>query len=285
MWKDENGRAPVGVFLGWLLFLTILVELVLLALEPSAIAYAEDGRLTFGYAIYAAVGLLFSTPAPLIALYFTLRRAECISLREFLRRAVYTPRPLRAALVTGLFCAPALIFAICCGTPNGAAWYMLPLGFLVMVPFVGIAEETGWRGFLQPALEKRLPFAAATSVTAAVWYVWHLPLWLHPSSNHCGDSLIGFAMQIFVWSFAAAAIYRATKSSLACAAYHAFINAIGAVWDWNALFDAWPKSGGMLLYNAVVLALAVALWLLCDFREKRGFSAKRRLNSSASVEG
>ena len=203
MWKDENGRAPLGVFLGWLLFLTILVELVLLALELCAVAYAEDGKLTLGYAIYAVVGLLFSTPAPLIALYLTLRRAERISLRAFLRRAVHTPHPLRAALVTGLFCAPALAFAICCGTPNGAAWYMLPLGFLVMVPFVGIAEETGWRGFLQPALEKRLPFPVATSVTAAIWYVWHLPLWLHPSSNHYGDSLIGFAMQIFVWAFAA----------------------------------------------------------------------------------
>ncbi|MDO5324939.1 MAG: CPBP family intramembrane metalloprotease [Clostridia bacterium] len=285
MWKDENGRAPLGVFLGWILFLTILVELVLLALEPSAVAYAQDGKLTLGHAIYAVVGLLFSTPAPLIALYLTLRRAERISLREFLRRAVYTPRPLRAALVMGLFCAPALGFALCCGTPNGAAWYMLPLGFLVMLPFVGIAEETGWRGFLQPALEKRLPFPVATSVTAAIWYVWHLPLWLHPSSNHYGDSLIGFAMQIFVWCFAAAAIYRATKSSLACAAYHAFVNAIGAVWDWNALFDAWPKTGGMLLYNGIVLALVVGLWTVCDFREKRDISAKRRLNSSATVEG
>ena len=58
--------------------------------------------------------------------------------------------------------------------------------------------------------------------------------------------MIGFAITIFVWAFVSAAIYKATKSVLACAAYHAFINSIGAIYDWNALFDAYPKSNGML---------------------------------------
>ena len=52
-------------------------------------------------------------------------------------------RLLIPALLTALFCAAALLFALLCGTPNGAPWYMLPLGFLVMIPFVGFAEEAG----------------------------------------------------------------------------------------------------------------------------------------------
>ena len=143
--------------------------------------------------------------------------------------------------------------------PNGEPRYMMPLGFLIMIPFVGIAEEPAWRGFLQPAPEKKFPFPVAVSFTAVIWYLWHLPIWLMPTSNHYGDSLIGFALMIFAWSFVGAAIYTSTKSSLACAVYHAFINSIGAVYDWNALFDAYPKTNGMMLYFAIILLAAVVI--------------------------
>ena len=43
---------------------------------------------------------------------------------------------------------------------------------------------------------------------------------------------------IFIWAFALAALYKATKSVIACAIYHSFMDAIGAVYDWNLLFDA-----------------------------------------------
>ena len=138
-----------------------------------------------------------------------------------------------------------------------------------MLPLVGIAEEAGWRGFLQPELEKKFPFPIATSITAVIWYVWHLPIWLMPSSNHYGDSLIGFAITIFVWAFVSAAIYKATKSVLACAAYYSFINSIGAIYDWNALFDAYPKSNGMLLYFGIVFALAIVIWVITDKKIQR----------------
>lgn len=81
----------------------------------------------------------------------------------------------------------------------------------------------------------------------------------HADSNHYGDSLIGFALMIFAWSFVGAAIYTSTKSSLACAVYHTFINSIGAVYDWNALFDAYPKTNGMMLYFAIILLAAVVI--------------------------
>ena len=86
--------------------------------------------------------------------------------------------------------------------PNGASWYMLPLGFLIMIPFVGIAEEAGWRGFLQPEFEKKLPFPLSVLAVAAIWDVWHLDLWFDPTSNHYGDSFIGFSINILLWLYA-----------------------------------------------------------------------------------
>ena len=60
------------------------------------------------------------------------------------------------------------------------------------------------------------------------------------TANHYGDSFLGFSVNILIWAFVLAALYRATKSVMACAVYHAFVNAIGAVYDWNALFDSFP---------------------------------------------
>lgn len=270
MWKNNSKKAPIGVFLGWILFLTIFVDMgLLMLLEPYAISYADNGRLTAGYVIYVVLGTFFSTPGPLVALFITLRKEEKITVKEYFLRIIHTPKPWTAVLITGFFCATAFVFALCCGKTNDAPWYMMPLGFMAMIPFVGIAEEPGWRGLLQPEMEKIFPFPIATSITAVIWGVWHLPLWIQPSSNHYDDSLIGFLITIFVWSFVSAAIYKATKSVFACAIYHAFIDSIGAIYDWNALFDAYPKTNAMLLYFGIVFVAAVIIWNIYDRREMR----------------
>lgn len=254
----------VAVFWGFT-FLTLH-----LWLEPYAAAYAETGSITAGYLAYALIGMVFSTPAPFLSVLILALCRERIGLKAFLSRIVYTKSRRRAVLLTAGFCLAALAFALLCGTPNGSPWYMLPLGFLLMVPFVGIAEEAGWRGFLQPALEKKLPFPFSVLATAAIWDVWHIDQWLAPTSNHYGDSFLGFSVNILVWSFALAALYRATRSVMACAVYHAFVNAIGAVYDWNALFDAFPGDIRLNLYRAVLLGCSAALWLYVDRKERMG---------------
>ncbi len=179
MW-EHDASAPVAEFLGWILCSSLLVDGLLLNLEPYSVAFAETGTLTLGYLLYAVIGMLFSTSAPCICLFLVLRRHERITLRAYVRRSLRTPRPLAAMLITG-----------------------------------------------------------------------------------------GFAMNLLVWSFALAAIYKATQSVLACAAYHAFINAIGAVYDWNALFDAYPKNVPMMVYFAVIFLASILIWLAADRIERK----------------
>ncbi|MGN1004021.1 MAG: lysostaphin resistance A-like protein, partial [Oscillospiraceae bacterium] len=237
MWNDKE-KAPVLEFLGWVLLLSLFSEIILLLLEPYSISYMTAGTLTVGYIVYAVIGIFLSTPNPMIAAAIVLKRHGKIrSVKDFCALVLRTEHIGKTVLITGVFCAAALCAAILNGTRTDSPWYLLPLALPVMIIGGGV-EEIGWRGFLQPALEKRFPFPAATALVAIIWYTWHLPMWLQPSSNHYGDSLIGFGITIFVWSFAGAAIYKSTKSVIACVMYHAFMNSIGAVYDWNSLFDA-----------------------------------------------
>lgn len=233
-------------------------------LLPYSVAYQETGRMTAGYLLYAAIGLLFSTPAPFLAVLIMDVFQDKKSAKQFFRDIFRTEKPTITILITGGFCAFALLYALLCGTPNGSPWYLLPLGFLIMIPFVGIAEETGWRGLLQPELDKRMPFPLSVLTVAAIWFVWHLPIWLDPTSNHFGDSVIGFGITIFIWAFALAALYKATKSIIACAVYHSFVDAIGAVYDWNALFDQFPGSPAANTYRLIWLAASVVIWFSAD---------------------
>jgi len=242
-------------------------------LTPYSIAYGETGELTVGYILYAATGLIFSTPAPFISVLIIALFREHISLKAFFTRILHTEEKGKTAFLTAILCLMALLYAILCGTPNGEPWYMLPLGFLVMLPFVGIAEEAGWRGFLQPAMEKKLGFPFSVLTVAAIWYVWHLDQWLDPTSNHYCDSLVGFGITIFIWAFALAALYKATKSVIACAAYHAFIDSIGAVYDWNLLFDTFPGNIAANVFRVLWLIVSIALWLWADNREKQSTNA------------
>jgi membrane protease YdiL (CAAX protease family) len=49
------------------------------------------------------------------------------------------------------------------------------LGSLVTALIGGIGEEIGWRGWLQPALEKRFGVLGGTLAVGLIWSAWHLP--------------------------------------------------------------------------------------------------------------
>lgn len=108
----------------------------------------------------------------------------------------------------------------------------------------------------------KFPFSVLT--VAVIWDIWHIDQWFDPTSNHYGDSFLGFSINILVWAFVLAALYKATKSVMACAIYHAFVDAIGAVYDWNTLFDPFPGDVFTNMYRAVLLLCSVALWIHAD---------------------
>jgi uncharacterized protein len=92
---------------------------------------------------------------------------------------------------------------------------------------LGFGEEIGWRGFLQPQLERRHPTVLAANVVAIVWAAWHLPLFGITPSYRAMPAIgfVGFAASIWVASWIFAWLSRLGRGSLlVVAVFHAWFD-------------------------------------------------------------
>ncbi|MRG58579.1 CPBP family intramembrane metalloprotease [Agromyces sp. CFH 90414] len=129
------------------------------------------------------VGTCGPSLAALIA-FLAVRRSAAVRVRV---RAPWVWLPL--AVVLGAL--PPVVAEIVLGLGSfgaeasgvvAAAGGTLPflLTYLVAGP---LAEEFGWRGYLQPRLRMRYGPLATAVIVGAAWSVWHLPLFLLPGTG------------------------------------------------------------------------------------------------------
>lgn len=129
--------------------------------------------------------------------------------------------------------------------------YMVLLGLPIMIIGGGL-EEIGWRGLLQPALQKKFSSVSSTLIVSFFWAVWHLPLWFIPGSSQASFSFLNFFITIMALSFLLTIIYSKTKSIFLCIIFHAFINS-----SWSVFIPNFK-----LLPVCVTLAFAIVIFLL-----------------------
>ncbi|SFR63623.1 CPBP family intramembrane glutamic endopeptidase [Anaeromicropila populeti] len=138
--------------------------------------------------------------------------------------------------------------------------------------FGGGLEEYGWRGSLQPLMEKRFSYLTATALVGIIWGIWHVPVWFVPGNMHAKMNIFYFIFVVTVpVSFSLSAIHKYTKSNLLCGVYHAWFNAIAAVV--NMKYTLW-------LVVFFVLE-AVISWVLVAALEKekiKKYYSKRRIS-------
>jgi membrane protease YdiL (CAAX protease family) len=108
-------------------------------------------------------------------------------------------------------------------------WGMLGvLALLVVVN--GLGEETGWRGYLQAALQRRMRPLLAMLVVAVAWAGWHAPLFAIVTGYRSFDpvTLVGFAIGLVCGAVLLGWLYNRTGSVLAVAVWHATYNVASA---------------------------------------------------------
>ena len=127
----------------------------------------------------------------------------------------------------------ASLFFFCLCTISGYESGAPLIALVVMIPimlFGGGLEETGWRGILQPELEKKYGFTVSTVLVAIIWWMWHLPLFFINGVSQYGADFISFGINVIGLSFALSAIKKLTKSTLLCILFHCITNSLHSVY-------------------------------------------------------
>ncbi len=101
------------------------------------------------------------------------------------------------------------------------------LYMLLNIPLLiigGGLEELGWRGCLQPKLEKVVHYFPSVLMVGIIWSIWHLPLWLIKGTPQSGIPFGLYALSGVILSFSFTTLYKYTKSLFLCVLSHAWFN-------------------------------------------------------------
>jgi membrane protease YdiL (CAAX protease family) len=119
-----------------------------------------------------------------------------------------------------------------------------------------VGEELGWRGFVLSRLGERMSPRTAAFAMAALWALWHLPIFLFPDSPYATWPLVPALLAIVAFGLFLAALFSATRGSV--------IPTILAHLSWNITLGV----GGVQLSSALfwwalaIMFALIAAWCL-----------------------
>jgi membrane protease YdiL (CAAX protease family) len=125
--------------------------------------------------------------------------------------------------------------------PPLAGWGAL----LLWVFTFGLGEETGWRGFALPRLQKGRSSLAATMILAALWALWHLPQFFYVFEP---SMAIGWLIGLFAGAVVLTWLYNSATDSILIVAI------------WHGCFNFMTASTANMGILPAVLSTIVILW-------------------------
>jgi uncharacterized protein len=130
----------------------------------------------------------------------------------------------------------------------GEVNFLPPLGlgaFALWLLTFGIGEETGWRGYALPRLQKNRSALAAALMLATLWALWHLPQFFYLFDPAIA---IGWLIGLFAGSIVFTWLFNSARGSIL----------IVAIWHGCFNFMSASDAGNGVL--AAVVSTVVMLW-------------------------
>ncbi|MGM0169097.1 hypothetical protein IGI39_003414 [Enterococcus sp. AZ135] len=193
-----------------------------------AAALTHFGNLPFSNPLIMILFILGGISPAFNELYLKKKTSSPEDYRAFKKNIVTIKQPISAYLLVfgmaWLYCfLPTLLGGSVQKVPISIALLELP----IMIIGGGI-EEIGWRGFLQPMLQKKYSILTSAVIVSMIWTFWHIPLWWINGSNQSSMSLVWFTLTCFSLSLLLSFIWNKYESIYLCVLFHAAINSF---WD------------------------------------------------------
>lgn len=124
-----------------------------------------------------------------------------------------------------------------------------------------VVEELGWRGVMQPALQRRMSALKAAVIVGVAWGYWHLPFFINLffiGSGNIGDAVLSVALTP-VFSIPASILLAWLLNSTSggifvCMLMHAVNNSAWRLFNHSDDAGLWIRIGVWLLALAVLVA-------------------------------
>jgi membrane protease YdiL (CAAX protease family) len=120
----------------------------------------------------------------------------------------------------------------------------------------GFGEETGWRGYLLPRLQRNRSAWSATLILWIIWAIWHIPSFFYLHTVNGPGTLVGFLLGVLAGAVFLTWLYNSSGGSILIVAI------------WHGLFDYVTaciecKSGAIAAtVSTLVMVWAVAVYFI-----------------------
>lgn len=229
MWPEKE-KKPILQYILLTFLIAWCAEALLILGENTGVLTGTAGVIAYFIFVGFGAGL-----APMYAVFILLKKRKKIcGIKDFCGLVFRTNHILKTIIATALFFFAFLMLNILSNDYLHEPWYL----FILYIPLMMIGggfEEVGWRGFLQPALEEKLPFFVASIISGVLWAVWHIPLWFVRNASQSSMNFISFLCYCIMGAFVLAALYKLTKSVFACVLLHAWANVLGGMFTTDNL--------------------------------------------------
>jgi membrane protease YdiL (CAAX protease family) len=163
------------------------------------------------------------------------------------------------------------------GRFGGVPWSGIPVVFLALFLANSMGEETGWRGFATPGLQRTRGPIAASLILAVFWATWHVPtFFVIQTYKDLGPAFIpGFFLGMAAGAIVLTWLYNASGSSiLIVSLWHAFLN-LGS--------GTQAAKGSLSAFVSTMIVLWAVLIVVREVRGRRvGRSSARRRNRAGN---
>jgi CAAX protease family protein len=138
------------------------------------------------------------------------------------------------------------------------------LAGVMLIVFVGaLGEETGWRGYALPQLQRRFSPLASSLILAVLWFGWHLPQFLVIATYRDSSPVqyVGMFLGLACGAVVLTWLYnRSDGSILLVAVWHGLYNIVSGTQAATGLLAAVVST--LIMIQAVVL-------IVVDLRDRR----------------